>query len=82
MPEFWPKYDTSFMNEIKKGGKNVVWTTGAYVLYLDHLLSKEPLSKVELTALNKKHNFDDSANPELIFKWSMLGIKGKRPKSV
>jgi leukotriene-A4 hydrolase len=39
MPEYWPAYDTSFIAPIKAGAKGVNWTTGAYMVYLDHLYS-------------------------------------------
>jgi len=82
MPEFWPSYDTSFIAPIKAGAKGVNWTTGAYMVYLDHLYSQPTMTIAQLNALNKKHNFDTSVNPEIIYRWGVLGVKSKREISV
>jgi len=81
MPAFWPKYDTAFIKPIKANAKDVEWTTGKYIVLLDHLLEKD-VTTAQLKALQARHNFDASTNPELIFRWAMLGIKGKRASSI
>jgi leukotriene-A4 hydrolase len=81
MPEYWPKYDTSFIEPIKANSKDVKWTAASYIVLLDHLLEKD-VTTAQLKALQARHNFDASTNPELIFRWAMLGIKGKRAASV
>lgn len=81
MPEFWPKYDTSFIGPIKANDKNVKWTAASHIVLLDHLL-EQPVTLDQLKALQAQHNYDASTNPELIFRWAMLGIKGKCPKGV
>lgn len=82
MPLYWPSYDKTFIEPIRAGSDDVKWTTGAYMVWLDHLYAQPTMTLEELDAIEKKHNFDTTVNPEIIYRWGVLGVKANREHSI